>query len=160
MKPLMFFITILPIVLMSCGKDNVDTTKPVIELIQPTAEASFHPGDTIQFECVFSDNVELQSYNIKIHSAADEHEHLSVPEFKKSVLIEEQGHEWSYEKSRVFEKGLKEIRVQHIEIIIPEAIQVGLDEEPILPGHYHFGVFCIDGAGNESFVFVEIEIGL
>jgi hypothetical protein len=159
---LLIILSIFTMVLVSCGKDDVDTTKPVIKLNNLADETAFQPGDTIQFECVFSDNVELLSYKVDIHGVSDEHEHeyKSLEVVPKSLLLEEEGHEWSFEKSWEFEKGQQQVSVSHKEIVIPETIMEGQIEEPILPGHYHFGVFCADVAGNENFVFVEIKIGL
>jgi len=140
------FITLLLIV--SCNKgdqDAVDTEKPVIVLNRPQEGDIFKPGSEIHFDADFSDNVALGSYKIDIHSASDGHIH------GRATVNETT--EWRYVRTFELESGLKNTHV-HEHISIPVQVQ-GI---PIKQGHYHFGVYLIDHAGNQQQVFVEIEI--
>jgi hypothetical protein len=131
----------------SCN-EGTDTQLPEINLISPVEESQFHPGDTIKFECKFSDNEELLSYKIEIHFNADGHTHKSV------VAILDEG-TWHFSKSWDFEEGTNVLTVKHSEIIIPR--EEGGHE--IAEGEYHLGVYCSDVSGNESHVFIPIDIG-
>lgn len=133
---------------VSCSKDEdpkeeKDTTKPQINLQSPANETSFNPGDAIDFSAEFTDNVALGSYKIDIHFN-DGHDH-------KAVAAEG---EWSYQQSWTFAPELTNETVSHNEIVIPEEV----DGVPILGGEYHFLVYCIDKAGNETFVTHEIIV--
>jgi len=145
---LSMFIAIAMIV-ASCSKESddpkeeKDTTKPEITLEAPVNEASFSPGDAIEFVAKFMDNKELGGYKIDIHFN-DGHEHKSVTDVGK----------WSFQKSWTIEAGTTESFVMHNDIMIPTEV----DGMPIYAGDYHFLVYCIDKAGNEEFVAHNIVI--
>lgn len=127
----------------ACNND-VDDVKPTINIVTPTDEQGFEPGDTIWFEATFADDVELKSYKIEIHDDFDGHDH------KSSVVGA-----WHYDGSWDFEKAQKTANVKHGQIVIP----IEVDGQPIAEGDYHFGVYCADAAGNETQVFLLVEIG-
>ena len=139
------FLSIL-VVFASCKKDDVDNTKPTITVVEPADDAVLHPGEEIHFDCEFADDVELKSYKIDIHINEDGHGHTKT--------IFESENAWTYNNTWNFEAGKKNADIHHHEIVIPEII----DGQEIKHGHYHFGVYCTDVAGNESNVFIEIEI--
>ncbi|MDO4728704.1 MAG: DUF4625 domain-containing protein [Bacteroidota bacterium] len=126
---------ILTMTFASCNNDNgttPDTEKPTITIVSPADEASFASGSDIHADLKFSDNQELASYKVDIHSA-DGHTHD-----KHSF--------WSYE----FSGSLSGKNAQeHLDINIPSGIQ---------SGHYHFGVYAIDKSGNQNVVWIEIEV--
>lgn len=133
-------------IFQSCSNDDdsgVDTQKPIISLNQPTEHQIFLPGGSILINADFSDNVELRSYKIEIHSGDDGHTHKTA---------EEAG--WFYTESVEIEPGLTHKNIDK-SIVIPTEIN-GL---PILEGHYHLGIYLIDRAANEQHLFTEIVIG-
>jgi hypothetical protein len=139
-------------VLASCQKDDVDNTAPTLSLIKPANEQAVTPGSAINFECDFSDNEALKSYKIDIHFAGD-HVHT-----KKAGRLED-GHPWTFEKSWDFDSGVSAKNIQHAEIVVPDSVmgEEGI-VEPILKGVYDFGVFVTDVAGNESHVYIKVDI--
>ena len=48
----------------ACVDDEADLTKPVISLDEPEDGESRHIGESVHFECDFSDDVALGSYLI------------------------------------------------------------------------------------------------
>ncbi len=145
-----FLFAVAAMFLVACNNDNddVDTTKPVIEIIKPVADAGedhieFHQGDEFEFEAKFTDNVALKSYKVAIHYNGDGHEHSAVV---KSAT-EEDHVEWDQEWSGDL-KEEQEDRVAFL-IEVPENAE---------PGEYHLGVYCFDVAGNESTTWMEIVV--
>lgn len=132
-----YFLFVAALFLAACSNDEVDTTGPEITLITPASGDEFHVGEAIEFEAKFTDDVELKSYRVNIHFN-DGHEHKSAHD-----------EEWEYNNSWDFEKGKNSIEVKHSEIVIDEHAE---------HGEYHLGVYCIDAAGNETSVFIPIEI--
>jgi len=148
-------ILIMGFIMVSCNDDEVDNAKPTINLIAPSNNAVLHVGGEVHFDCGFADDVELRSYKIEIHNNFDGHTHESVA--LKSVK-EEHGHPWTYTNTWNFESGKKNEDVHHHTIQIPETILVDGVDELTAEGEYHFGVFCVDAAGNENKVFVKVII--
>ncbi|SMC41821.1 DUF4625 domain-containing protein [Moheibacter sediminis] len=136
------------ITFQSCSSDDdngsVDTEKPVIVLNEPTDHEAFLPGSEIHLDADFSDNVELGSYKIEIHSAADGHEHKGANAVG----------EWFYSETNQIEAGLRNTHI-HKHIAVPTTV----DGLPIVEGHYHLGIFLTDKAGNEQQHFIEIVVG-
>lgn len=139
----------------SCSDEDVDNAKPMIHLVAPANDGVLHIGGEVHFDCEFADDVELRSYKIEIHNNFDGHSHGSA--VLKSAN-EEHGHPWSYTNTWNFEAGKKNEDVHHHAIQIPETILVNGVEEPTAEGEYHFGVYCVDVAGNENKVFVSVVI--
>ncbi len=137
------FVAMLAGILMSCSNDDdVDNTMPEINVIKPADDTHFKQGDVIDFEAILTDNVAVQSYKIDIHYAGDGHVH------EKSAS-EEDHVEWSMQKDYAIDTPAAQVTVSHSEIVVPENAE---------PGGYHFGVYCVDAAGNESSVFLDMEI--
>ena len=62
----------------SCSDDdnnNIDVTKPNIEIISPASHAEIEPGNSFFFKANISDDSGLASYKIEVHYADDGHEH-------------------------------------------------------------------------------------
>lgn len=126
--------------LFSCSSDDnspTDTEKPTIVINTPTDEQEFHLSGEIHTNISFSDNVELASYKIDIHFAGDGHAHRQV---------QDEFIEWNYETTGVVSGKNDEIDLL---ITIPENVK---------QGHYHFGVYALDQAGNQEVQWIELEI--
>ncbi|MBS7333707.1 MAG: DUF4625 domain-containing protein [Weeksellaceae bacterium] len=139
-----FFKTLIlaatPILLLSsCSSDDdkLDTEKPKIVLGKPTDHQSYELGSTIEVQAILSDNVELGSYKIDIHSDGDGHEHRSTTT------------NWDFSDTGVIE-GNKEY-------VLNKTIQIPAGN--ITEGHYHLGIMVIDKAGNETESYIEIVVG-
>lgn len=138
---------ILPVIALfavSCSSDDnfLDSSAPTIAVEEPTMHKEYALGDVIHFDALFKDNVELGSYKIDIHSNFDGHQHGGIVSYHTHKP-------WTFQESFSIPSGKTEYHVhQHIDI-----------PNDILPGDYHFGVILIDAAGNESQVYLEIEIG-
>jgi hypothetical protein len=124
----------------SCKEDS-DTTKPVINLIEPEDDDILHIGGDVHFEVEFSDNEMLASYKVDIHPNFDDHSHAVTKGDAEPV-------DFVYEKTWSI-AGKKNTTEHHHEIVIPENAT---------PGHYHLMVYCTDAAGNESYVAVDVEL--
>lgn len=131
----------LTAILFSCSDDDnsADTVKPTITINEPTDEQVFHAGDEIHVDIDVTDNVELASYKIDIHFAGDGHTHDRLMSPSEHI-------EWDYETTGTLSGKNDNI---HLHINIP------IDVEE---GHYHFGVFAIDKAGNQSVQWIELDI--
>jgi hypothetical protein len=117
---------------VSC--EESDTTKPVINLIEPEDGDSLQIGDDIHFEMELSDNEELKSYKVEIHNNFDNHGHTRAGNSEETVAF-------TFEKT--WNVSGKNTHVHHHEIFIPENAT---------EGNYHLMVYCTDAAGNESYV--------
>jgi hypothetical protein len=135
-------MAICVLTVVSC-KDDGDTLKPVIRLIEPEEDAILQIGGEhgVHFEAEFEDNEMLASYKVNIHSNFDNHEHKSKGEVK--TVNFEYNHSWIISG--------KNRSVHHHEIVIPTNAT---------PGHYHLMVYCTDVAGNESNIAVDVELSL
>ncbi|MDR1592940.1 MAG: DUF4625 domain-containing protein [Prevotellaceae bacterium] len=125
----------------SCKEDS-DTTKPVIELVEPEEDDVLLIGSEngVHFDAEFSDNEMLASYKVEIHQNFDNHTHAVTRGDAETV-------DFVFEKTWTITG--KNASVHHHEIIIPENAT---------PGHYHLMVYCTDAAGNESHIAVDIEL--
>ncbi len=132
--------TILCFSFSACDKDDSDTTKPVIDLHEPEDGDSLRIGESIHFECDFSDNEKLGSYLIEIHNNFDGHGHkLSTTQAGETVAFSTK-----YSASL---SGLRNTHVHHHDIEIPMNAT---------PGAYHLVVYCTDEAGNQTLVARDI----
>lgn len=135
------------LLILSCDKDDdaKDTTPAVVTISEPGNEEAFAPGSEIHFEAVFSDNVQLASYKVDIHFNGDGHAH-------KLLANTEETHEvWDFEyTNKLYGKSQK----VHEHFDVPTLV----NGKPIEEGEYHFGVYVIDAAGNQSVVWKKIDI--
>lgn len=138
------FLATMGLIASSCSSDDNDNEKPVISDFDPEEGEELQIGDYIHFEADFTDNEKLASYKIDIHHNFDNHgDHKSVVEDAADSVKFEYSNSWSLE-------GLKNSHVHHHEIEIPKSQVVDGVEKFIRPGKYHFVVYCIDAAGNQS----------
>jgi len=140
-------IMLLTVVLFatSCEKDEEDTQKPVITIEGPEQNEVLYLGSGIHFEVEFSDDTELKSYKVDIHSNFDGHTDKSTQHDSIS---------WSFQKSWNFDAGQKNALVHHHEIVIPKEY----DGKEISQGNYHLMIYCTDAAGNESWIAIPVKI--
>ncbi len=131
------FLAAFAVFFISCEEEAGDNTKPELMIMEPADDDTLAIGGDVHFEAEFSDDVELRSYKIEIHSA-EGHEH-------KSTL----GDEFSYSHSWDLEAGVKESHQHHHEIVIPEGVE---------EGKYHFMVYLLDRAGNEAWVAIDVYL--
>ncbi|WP_081912609.1 DUF4625 domain-containing protein [Salegentibacter sp. Hel_I_6] len=134
----------------SCSDDDnnmLDTEAPEISIMEPHDEEEVAPGGEIHFDAIFTDNVELASYKIEVHNDFDGHTHAS------SKQAESENNPWSYDEVFEIEPGNTSFEAHH-HIPVPAEINGAAISE----GHYHFGVFVTDAAGNESQAFLELHI--
>ena len=110
-----------------------DTKKPVITLIAPAEGNMLQIGQAIHFDMDLDDDVMLKFYKVEIHENTDGHVH-SANETKRYPAIFDQTWDISGHKHR---------QIHHHGIVIPANAK---------EGSYHFVVYCIDAAGNESSV--------
>lgn len=127
-------------ILFSCSSDDnsvTDTEKPAIVIHAPADEQEFHSSDVVHANISFSDNMELASYKIDIHFAGDGHAHRQM---------QDEFIEWNYETMGIVSGKNDEIDLL---ITIPENVK---------EGHYHFGVYALDQAGNQEVQWIELAI--
>jgi hypothetical protein len=134
----------------SCSEDDdsvIDTEAPEVMISEPVDEEEIAPGGEIHFDALFTDNAELASYKVEIHNAFDDHTHA---EAKQEGAKD---NPWSYNEVFEIEPGQTSFEAHH-HISVPAEI----NGEHISEGHYHFGIFVTDAAGNESQAFLELHI--
>lgn len=136
-----FYLSIVSILavsalFVSCSDDEKDgdTTKPVINLIEPEEGAMLKPGSTIHFEMDLSDDVMLGSYKVEIHNNFDGHDHTKAAADETVAFAFNRSWDVSDQKNT---------HIHHHEIEIPANAK---------EGNYHLMVYCTDAAGNESYV--------
>lgn len=129
----------------SCEKEDVDTVKPEIILIEPAEDDTLFIGHEVHIDMELSDNVKLKSYKIDIHSNFDGHGHTK----SASANVP-----WSFSKSWDI-SGLRNTSIHHHEIAVPATI----NGAPIATGHYHFTVYVTDESGNENKVITDVIVG-
>lgn len=136
---------------VACDKDDAgDTTKPVINLISPAeGEAIAADGEGMHFEMELSDNVALASYKVEIHNNFDGHDH-STSDSKADDETSDETVDFTYNNTWDDIAGQLNATIHHHEIVIPTNAT---------HGDYHFMVYCVDAAGNESYVVANVVIG-
>ncbi|MDR0428154.1 MAG: DUF4625 domain-containing protein [Dysgonamonadaceae bacterium] len=130
----------LTIVFTACDNNNADLNPPVITLNDPAEGEILTIGDEhgVHFDMDLEDDVMLSSYKIDIHWGED-HEHHHSSSLLRS-LTEEGTEHFKFQESWDVSQTRK-IHVHHHQIMIPRNA---------IPGKYHFLVYCLDAAGNES----------
>ena len=133
------FKWILPLLILiisiSCNKSSTittppDTTKPVINLIDPTPGKQVVLGTALHLQMGLSDNVELKSYKI------------TVAKSPKGL----QTSDWAFSQTWTIAAGNKSYTVNHNEMMIPLTVA----GNQTTTGNYDFTVYCTDLAGNEA----------
>lgn len=130
---------------VSC--ESGDTTKPVINLVEPAEGDVLEIGKDVHFEMEVSDNDLLREYKVEIHNNFDGHSHEATragDDDEELVQLVPFYFEQTWDIS-----GKKNATVHHHDIVIPANAQ---------PGDYHLEVFCTDASGNEAYIVRNIEL--
>ncbi len=155
MSLLLALVSVMTIGFTSCGSDDDlrDMTKPVISeqgiTANPVDCQQYHPGDVIPFHYVFTDDVELGSYNIEIHNNFEHHTHSgSAAECELEPKKEAGAKAWVFNQDYTIPAGQRtyDARVD---------IQIPADAET---GDYHFMVRLTDRAGWQQLKAVAIKV--
>lgn len=124
----------------SCSDNDGDTTAPVITLNAPAEGGQLKIGHGVHFSMELSDNEMLKSYKVEIHeNMTQPHDH---------TRSDAAANYFSYDNTWDVSE-YKSISIHHHEIEIPD---------DVTPGNYHFIVYCLDAAGNQSHVARNIEL--
>jgi uncharacterized membrane protein len=139
------YVAIFALAAAACSDDK-DTTGPEIELLQPENEAAFTRGDAISIVFELSDPSGINEYKIDIHYAGEEHAHSHA--LAATLTDEENEVTWTYEQPYTDQKGKTSARVEKT-VNIPDNAH---------EGEYHLGILATDTEGNESQVYIDIDI--
>jgi hypothetical protein len=140
--------------MISCSSDDDaprDSVAPIITLNEPFEDEIIAPGGEVHFDADFTDNEALQSYKIDIHYAGDGHSHRPIT-FDED---HDHGEEWAFEITGMISGTSANA---HMHIDVPTMIEHDGEMHPIKKGAYHFSVFALDAAGNQSLVVRDIFI--
>lgn len=158
MSLMMALTTVFTFGFFACGDDDVtnkDMQKPVISSegipANPINCQQYYRGDVIPFHYILSDDEELGSYNIEIHSNFDHHTHST--ESSADCHSGEEEHTtpvnpWVFNHDYIIAGGQKRYEARQ-NIDIPTDID---------PGDYHFVIRVTDKTGWQQILAVEIEI--
>jgi hypothetical protein len=141
MKTTLYFSTIIfaaIIAFSGCKKDDQDNEKPTITLNSPVEGEVILAGTDTSIIClnaVFSDNVQLKEYKINIHNAAGHGHKSTLATWDTTIIQSIDG------KSRIVDFDIDLSHFNRADT-----------------AHYHYMVYCLDQAGNESMVYRTIEI--
>ncbi|MDH6359056.1 DUF4625 domain-containing protein [Parabacteroides sp. PF5-9] len=144
------FFTLLSLVVAfvsfnSCDDDG-DTSKPVIQIIQPEDGAELLIGSTLLVKLELSDNEALRSYRINIHDAAGHSHGEGIHEEEEEDDDEHDEHAEEDHKENPFSFD-KSWDVSGDKATVEQQITIPKD---VSPGKYHMIVFCSDISGNEG----------
>ena len=127
-------ITFLVIVcLFGCNKAEKDEQAPFIKINLPENHDNFIRDNLLTYDLEFSDDFQLKSYKINIHSA-------SIPILKQTNYI------WDTTINS---------SISGINYIIKKSFSIPLNVDT---GNYLFIVTCSDKAGNEDWVARDFTI--
>jgi hypothetical protein len=141
---------IMPVVLLlfvvSCKKSGTtdvppvvpDTTKPTINLVDPTPSKIITLSTAMHLQMDLSDNVELKSYKVAITKSL------------KGVTTSD----WAYANTWTIPAGKKSLAVNHNEILVP----LTYTGNQVTLGNYDVLITCTDLAGNEATTTVVIVL--
>ena len=153
MKKTVFIVTILSLIGLGCGKEDVDTASPTLQFGQlspnpttgtvcgSTEPNVFHlqSGEDLELSMTFQDDQALSQYKIDIHNNFDCHGHggasapgVNVPN------VNNQTEDWSI-LDIVNLSGTS----QQVNVTLPVP-------QNVTPGNYHFQIQVIDESGNDN----------
>ena len=143
--PIISLLAMSVFAFISCDDSDSDTTKPVIELSEPEEGQELKIGDEhgVHFEMDLSDDVELQSYRINIHSNFDNHDHTPSTKADDGTVA------FTFDKVYDDAAGKKNHHVHNHDIKIPANAT---------PGNYHLMIYCTDAAKNETYIARNIKL--
>ncbi|MDR0692769.1 MAG: DUF4625 domain-containing protein [Prevotellaceae bacterium] len=146
------YVAIFALAAAACNDDK-DTTGPKITLLQPENEAAFARGGELLIEFRLDDPSGINAYKIDIHYAGEGHEHahsqaLSITPAHEDGEEEEHEEPWEFLEAYTDQKGKTSAHVEKT-LTIPDDIH---------GGEYHLGILATDTEGNESQVYIDIDI--
>lgn len=129
---------LISVLVTACKKDSgittpvvvPDTTKPIINLTDPTSNKNFILGSPLHLQMDLSDNVELKSYKVTITKSL------------KGI----QTSDWAFSQTWPIAAGKKTFTVNHSEIIVPLTVT----GNQTTTGNYDMVITCTDTSGNEA----------
>lgn len=150
------FTLILLCAIVACNKDDdKDMTYPVISdqgiTANPIDCQEYTRGQSIPFVYLFTDDTELGSYNIEIHSNHDHHSHSTSDvecHDDHDETHDTDATPWVFNKDYAIPAGSTSYMAQ-LEIPIPADVATG---------DYHFMVRLTDRAGWQTLKAVAIRI--
>ena len=157
MSPIVALVASLTLTTTACGSDDddKDMTYPEISdqgiTANPVDCQQYQRGSAIPFTYVFTDDTELGSYNIEIHTNADHHTHSTS---SVECEHEDEHHDhasvkpWVYNQDFAIPAGQRTYTA-HFDIPIPADIDAG---------DYHFMIRLTDKAGWQQLKAIAIEI--
>ena len=156
MKNIKFFfiaISLAAIPLTQCSESKeTDTEKPVINMDQedafPKPCDTIFAGRSFTFKAVFSDNVELGSYNIELHNNFDHHTHGSHTETCTLDPDKNPVNPFYFNQNYEIVSGSKTYNAETT-VAVPDDID---------SGDYHFMVKLTDKEGWQSWSSVSVKI--
>jgi hypothetical protein len=152
MIPTLLFVCALCACSSSDEDESKDMTYPEISVegivASPINCETYHRGEVIPFEYVFTDNQELGSYNIEIHQNFEHHTHSTDAEECPMDHVKEPVKPWIYNQDFSIPAGLRSYKARH-DIQIPADIDTG---------DYHFMIRLTDHAGWQQLHAVTIKI--
>jgi len=156
MKNIFLLISILIIttfLFWRCEKESdQDDEKPVINMEMsgsfPLPCDTLFKGDSFIFKAVFTDNVELGSFNLELHHNFDHHTHGSHVESCEMESIKEPVNPFYLNESFTIPTGLTSYNAQ-IEVPIPADADTG---------DYHFMVKLTDKEGWQAWQSVSVKV--
>ena len=156
------YLILFLLAVCACTNQATDTELPQIlpmgDETAPLNCQSYPRGGAIFFAYLFTDNLELGSYNLEIHSNHDHHTHSTEADDCDDVWGE--GHEHGHEE----EEGEEKHWVFNQDYPIPsgscafearQTIPVPADVEP---GEYHFMIRLTDRSGWQQIKSVSIRV--
>jgi hypothetical protein len=116
-----------------------DTTKPVINMVDPITGKTIVLGTALHLQMDLSDNIELKSYKVVISKSL------------KGVTTSD----WAFSQTWQIPSGKKTLAVNHNEILVPTTFTGG---NSVTTGNYDMLITCTDTAGNESTTSVVVAL--
>ncbi|MDR1758040.1 MAG: DUF4625 domain-containing protein [Bacteroidales bacterium] len=148
-KTLFIAITLLSNALFSCGGEKEkDMQKPEIQIIAPQNCMEVRGGESFTFTALFSDNVELGSYNLEIHHNFDHHSHSTDNEDCEQETAKMPVNAWVFNQNYALPAGNKTFEASVV-IDVPTDID---------GGDYHFMVRLTDRSGWQQIAAKSIKI--
>ena len=155
-KSNIIILSLLCVLYCACSSDNDDDTKdmtfPVISdsgiTANPVDCQVYHRGESIPFLYVFTDNMELGSYNIEVHNNFDHHTHSSSSVECEQEAKKEPVKPWIFNQDYTIPAGQRSYTAK-VSIPIPADVD---------PGDYHFMIRLTDKAGWQTLKAMAVKI--
>ncbi|MCR5519167.1 MAG: DUF4625 domain-containing protein [Bacteroidales bacterium] len=121
---------------------------PVEEYISPTNCQEYPLGTFLPVACLFTDDVELGSFNLEVHNNFDHHTHGTEAGECRQDPKKDPVNPWIYNKDYKIPAGQSSYEVD-LKIPIPEDVDLG---------EYHFMIRLTDASGWQQLRSVSIRL--